>query len=80
MGRMAALAERLRTTRPRYPKCSVGKFEDSLSDEDREEFRQIMADPGITAVAISAAVKEEYGATISPQSTSRHRRGGCSCP
>lgn len=80
MGKMSSVAELARKRTVRRGVCCVGHFRKSLTDDDREEFDDLLLDVDISAPAICRAVMDVYEAYLSRSQVVRHRAGECSCP
>lgn len=63
--------------------CGVGRFVETLDDEDRKAFIEAINNPKIQIKAIHRAL-EKHGIEVSYELLARHRRrakgGGCRCP
>jgi hypothetical protein len=60
-------------------KCSVFLAQQAMDKGDSADLAAAMADPGITAAAISRALKART-VNVGQQAIARHRRGLCGCP
>jgi len=59
--------------------CATGRTIAGMSEQDAADMREVLADPGITAAAISRALAAR-GTHIAGPNLARHRKGHCGCP
>jgi hypothetical protein len=61
------------------PRCSVGEFLDRISEADRQEIKEALANPGIRHVLLVEALRITHGVKLQTTTLARHRRGICLC-
>ena len=58
--------------------CRIQVIKEQLSDAERDDFDQALADRGITAAAIERVLARK-SIRLNQNSITRHRRGECTC-
>lgn len=61
------------------PPCEVCEFIGTLTDDEADDLRSLLADPTVRYTAISDALNDDpdYEVSLSAPSLSRHARGRC---
>lgn len=67
-----------RSTRTVGGTCSVLKWRETLTEQDRKQFDAASADDNIPHSVLHRAMKD-LGYELSPSAVQRHRTGGCRC-
>lgn len=57
----------------------MGLLLDRLTEPDKSELLEALADPGVEHTALSRVLKKRDLLVISGQNVGRHRRGDCQC-
>ena len=75
------LADAIAQTAPRKgPRFSTGKILEDVTDEQRAELEQALANADIQTANLSRAIALAHGGKpIDPQSLGKHRKGECGC-
>ena len=78
MGKPSVREQLAALSRSATPRCGVGRALAAMSDSERAEFEDVLADLDVAGTAI-AAVFDTRGHHVRAHTVQDHRRGKCSC-